>query len=112
MNNLETCQGCINCDGTRTLIMASLLKAYQNGLTDIVAKTEGVIPDNRHHLPILNFMADDIMKELNESFREYAAAPQAKSEFVPTYPCPLCNAVANSEEALEGHMAERHGLDL
>ncbi len=65
----DMCQGCINCDGTRTLIMDFLIKAYQNGLTDVVAKSEGVIENNKHYLPMLRFMCDDIMKELATSTR-------------------------------------------
>lgn len=39
-----------------------LRKAYFNGQTDVVAKLNNSIPNYKHSEPILDFMADDIIK--------------------------------------------------
>lgn len=45
----------------REAVEVRLLKAYQNGATDVVATYNRVTPNNKHYAPILSFMLDDIL---------------------------------------------------
>jgi hypothetical protein len=49
------------------LLHEKLTKAYQNGLTDVAAKANGVIQNNKHADVIISFMVQDIMAAIKAS---------------------------------------------